>query len=65
MDFQLKNIFSPIADKLSANEECIVTELIAVQGSRVDLGGYYLFDDKKAIQALRPSRTVNSILADL
>ena len=65
MDFQLKNIFSPIADKLSANEECIVTELIAVQGSRVDLGGYYLFDDKKAIQALRPSRTFNSILADL
>jgi isocitrate dehydrogenase len=62
-DPELKAIFTPIAEKLIANESTIVAELIAVQGKPVDIGGYYMPDDKKAFDALRPSNTLNEILA--
>ena len=39
------------------------SELIAVQGKPIDVGGYYQPDDAKAAQALRPSATFNAILA--
>jgi isocitrate dehydrogenase len=61
-DPELKAIFTPIAEKLIANESTIVAELIAVQGKPVDIGGYYMPDDKKAFDALRPSNTLNEIL---
>ena len=48
---------------MTANEAKIVEELIAVQGKPVDIGGYYKPDDAKAFAALRPSATLNSILA--
>jgi len=35
----------------------------AVQGSPIDIGGYYLPDDAKANTAFRPSETLNAILA--
>lgn len=62
-DAELKAIFQPIAEKLSANESTIVSELNAVQGSPVDIGGYYMPDDTKAFTALRPSKTLKEILA--
>ncbi len=62
-DEELREIFGPIAEKLSANEEKIVGELIAVQGGPVDIGGYFHFDDQKAGKAMRPSTTLNGILA--
>ena len=62
-DSELQAIFSPVAAALSANEETIVAELIAVQGHAIDIGGYYLPDDAKANAALRPSATFNGILA--
>lgn len=62
-DAELKAIFQPIAEKLIANEATIVSELNAVQGSPVDIGGYYMPDDTKAFAALRPSKTLNEILA--
>lgn len=62
-DAELKAVFTPIAEQLVANEATIVSELIAVQGKPVDLGGYYMPDDEKAFAALRPSRTLNGILA--
>jgi isocitrate dehydrogenase len=37
--------------------------LLAVQGKPVDIGGYYLPDEAKANAALRPSATLNAILA--
>ncbi len=61
-DAELKAIFTPIAEKLTANEEKIVGELIAVQGKPVDIGGYYRPDDAKASAAMRPSATFNEIL---
>jgi isocitrate dehydrogenase len=64
-DAELKALFTPIAEKLTANEDKIVAELLAVQGHPVDIGGYYQPDDAKANAALRPSATLNAILATL
>ena len=62
-DAELKKIFTPIAEKLTAAEKQIVAEMIAVQGKPADIGGYYQPDDAKASAALRPSKTLNDILA--
>ncbi len=64
-DADLAKAFAPIAEKLAANEKQIVEELIAVQGKPVDIGGYYQPDEAKASAALRPSATLNQILAQL
>ena len=64
-DAELKKLFTPVADKLGAAEKQIVAELIAVQGKPVDIGGYYQLDDAKASAALRPSHTLNEILASV
>ncbi len=64
-DAELKKLFTPIAEKLTAAEKQIVAELISVQGKPADIGGYYKPDDKKASAALRPSATFNAILATL
>jgi isocitrate dehydrogenase len=62
-DAELKKIFTPVAEKLAANESQIVRELIGVQGQPVDLGGYYKPEDNLASAAMRPSATLNEILA--
>jgi isocitrate dehydrogenase len=64
-DAELKALFTPIAEKLTASEAQIVAELIAVQGKPADIGGYYQPDAAKASAALRPSATFNAILATL
>lgn len=64
-DAELKSIFTPIAEKLTSAEKQIVSELVAVQGKPADVGGYYQPDDKKAEAALRPSKTLNDILASI
>jgi isocitrate dehydrogenase len=64
-DSELKNIFGPVAEALAENEKKIVSELNQVQGSPVDIGGYYLPDDAKANEALRPSATLNAILGSV
>ena len=61
-DAELQQIFAPIAEQLAINEQKIVGELLAVQGTPVDLGGYYQPDEAKATAALRPSATFNTIL---
>ncbi|MEY3773575.1 MAG: hypothetical protein RLZZ129_355 [Verrucomicrobiota bacterium] len=62
-DHGLQSIFKPVAEKLAAAEKQIVQELIAVQGKPAEVGGYYQPDDMKASTALRPSMTLNEILA--
>ncbi len=62
-DHGLQTTFKPIAEKLTASEKQITAELLAVQGKPADIGGYYRPDDAKASAALRPSATLNSILA--
>ena len=64
-DAELKRVFSPIAAELAANESTIVSELLAVQGKPVDVGGYYQPDPQKASAAMRPSATFNGILAKI
>ena len=62
-DAALQAQFQPIAAELTANEAKIVAELLAVQGTSIDIGGYYKPNDAKVSAALRPSATLNAILA--
>jgi isocitrate dehydrogenase len=56
-------LFAPLAERLSADEQAISDELIGVQGSPVDLGGYYYVDKAKTDAVMRPSETFNAALA--
>lgn len=58
----LKARFAPIAKALQENEAKINEELIGVQGSPVDIGGYFRVDRGKVDVAMRPSETLNGIL---
>jgi isocitrate dehydrogenase len=62
---ELKAVFTPIAQVLIENETKIVSELNAVQGKVVDMGGYYMPDDEMMNNIMRPSNTFNTILARL
>jgi isocitrate dehydrogenase len=64
-DSELAADFKPLAEKLAAEQETIVGELLAVQGSPSDVGGYYRPDDAKAAAVMRPSKTLNEALASL
>ncbi|MFE7413827.1 NADP-dependent isocitrate dehydrogenase [Streptomyces laurentii] len=64
-DAELAKAFAPLAETLAANEQKIVDELIAVQGSPADLGGYYQPDPAKAAAVMRPSATFNEAVASL
>jgi len=64
-DPDLSARFRPLADQLAADEDRIVEELIAVQGSPVDIDGYYLPDVDKVAAAMRPSETLNDALEGL
>jgi isocitrate dehydrogenase len=64
-DKDLAAKFKPLAEALTTNEAKINAELIGAQGKPVDIGGYYLPDDKKASAAMRPSATLNAALAAL
>ncbi|MBC9733681.1 NADP-dependent isocitrate dehydrogenase [Nocardioides marmotae] len=64
-DADLAAAFKPLAEKLAAEEETIVAELNGVQGSSVDIGGYYRPDDAKASAVMRPSQTFNDAIAGL
>jgi len=61
-DSELQATFTPVAEQLSDNEEKIVSELIDIQGSAVDLGGYYRPDVDKTMAVMRPSKTLNTIV---
>ncbi|MEU3911398.1 NADP-dependent isocitrate dehydrogenase [Streptomyces sp. NPDC029721] len=62
-DAQLAAAFEPLAKTLAEQEETIVSELVAVQGSPADIGGYYQPDPAKAAAVMRPSTTLNQALA--
>ncbi len=62
-DADLKARFAPIAKAMSESEDKINEELISVQGSPVDIDGYYRVDRNKVDVAMRPSETLNGILA--
>ncbi len=64
-DPELAARFAPVAAALRANAETISAELIGVQGSPVDLGGYYRPDAALTSAVMRPSTTLNEIIATL
>jgi isocitrate dehydrogenase len=61
-DAEIQARFSKVARDLEENETRIAEELLAAQGSPVDVGGYYLPDDTMAEEAMRPSPTFNAIV---
>ena len=64
-DPELADAFKPLAERLGEDEEAIVAELDEVQGSSVDLGGYYFVDREKANEVMRPSETFNAAMETL
>ncbi|MFK4070136.1 NADP-dependent isocitrate dehydrogenase [Streptomyces sp. NPDC029674] len=64
-DAQLAEAFAALAKTLAEQEQTIVDELIAVQGSPADIGGYYQPDAAKASAVMRPSATLNQALSIL
>ena len=64
-DKNMKERFSKMYKELKANENKIANDLISVQGKPVDLGGYYVFDDKKTEEVMRPSSIFNKIVDEM
>ncbi|MDQ6671829.1 MAG: NADP-dependent isocitrate dehydrogenase, partial [Chloroflexota bacterium] len=64
-DVLLAEAFAGLARTLFEQEQAIVDELIAVQGSPTDIGGYYQPDAARATAVMRPSKTFNAALATL
>lgn len=64
-DAELKAKFQEIAKDLIENEAKINEELINAQGKVQEIGGYYHPDFARTDKAMRPSETLNSILAKL
>jgi isocitrate dehydrogenase len=62
-DADLQAYFAPLAKALTDNEEKIVEELNSVQGKSVDIGGYFMADLEKTRAVMRPSATLNAVLA--
>jgi isocitrate dehydrogenase len=61
-DTELAALFTPVAAALAENEQAIVAELNAVQGSPADIGGYYFPDPALVSAVMRPSTTFNAII---
>ena len=64
-DAELAKAFEKVASELRSNEDTIVKELLEVQGSPADIGGYYWPSDEKASNVMRPSATLNKIVDSL
>ena len=62
-DAALAKQFAVLAKQLTDNEKTIVDELAAVQGKPVDIGGYFQPDLAKLDAVMRPSKTLNAVLA--
>lgn len=64
-DADLKARFAPLAKAMAEKEQAIVDELNAAQGRPVNIGGYYHPSDKLAFDAMRPSTTLNGLIAGI
>ena len=64
-DAELAADFAAVSEALTSNEDTIVAELLAVQGSPVDIGGYYRPDVAKVAAVMRPSATFTEVLSGL
>ena len=64
-DAELGAKFADVSAHLRDQAEAIDAELIGAQGHPVDIGGYYRPDQAKTKGVMRPSATLNDILASL
>ena len=64
-DQDLRTIFSKVASNLKEQESKILEELKNAQGASQNIGGYYLPNTKLVVKAMRPSETLNGILASI
>ncbi|MDP3265623.1 MAG: NADP-dependent isocitrate dehydrogenase [Sulfuricurvum sp.] len=64
-DAALAAKFAPVAKALTENEAKIMEELLCVEGKHQDIGGYYHPDVTKLTAAMRPSATLNAIIASI
>ena len=64
-DAELAAAFGELSKTLEDNEQKIAAELIDVQGSPADIGGYYMPDPAKAEAVMRPSATLNAAINSL
>jgi isocitrate dehydrogenase len=65
VDSELQASFTGVAQALTKQEDKIVAELNTAQGPAVDINGYYFADTQLAEKAMRPSKTLNTILSAL
>jgi isocitrate dehydrogenase len=61
-DSIMASTFTSVHRDLLRDEKHIIDELIAVQGSPADLGGYFMPDRDKVTAIMRPSPTLNSTI---
>ncbi len=64
-DAELAAKFAPVAKALADNEAKIMEELLSVEGKAQDIGGYFHSDKVKTEKAMRPSATLNAIIASI
>ncbi|RKZ15998.1 NADP-dependent isocitrate dehydrogenase, partial [bacterium] len=64
-DAGMKERFAGVAAALADNESKITEELLAAQGSAVDMGGYFHADETLMEQTMRPSGVFNGIIDGL
>ena len=62
-NIELKNEFTALAEALAKNEDKIVSELNKIQGTAVNIGGYYKPNEELATIAMRPNNILNSLLS--
>ncbi len=62
-DAALATAMAPLAEALVDGEDAITSELIEVQGTPMDIGGYYFPDPELADAAMRPSTSLAAALA--
>jgi isocitrate dehydrogenase len=61
-DIELKNKFGKIAEEMQSKETVIIKELNDAQGKPVAIGGYYEPNETLVVNAMRPSKTLNTII---
>lgn len=64
-DTELSERFKPVYEALSSNEKVINTDLISAQGHAVEINGYFKPEAALVDKAMRPSETLNKILAQV
>jgi len=64
-DVSLSSKFTEIAKSFTDNEYNVVSELSAVQGRPANNDGYYHANSETVKQIMRPSKTLNTMLAEM